>query len=70
MTEVTRTQLLTGDDLATRWRLKKSQIYRLERAGKLPSVRLGRYRRFLLAKVEEFEASGGTGDDYAAHRAA
>lgn len=60
---VTAKQLLTADDLATRWQLKKSQIYRLERAGKLPSVRLGRYRRFLLEKVEEFEANGGTDDE-------
>jgi excisionase family DNA binding protein len=61
MTEpaVTASKLLTADDLAARWQVQRSQIYRLERAGKLPSVRLGRYRRFLLEKVEEFEANGG-----------
>jgi excisionase family DNA binding protein len=60
---VTAAQLLTADDLARRWQLKKSQIYRLERAGKLPSVRLGRYRRFLRQRVEEFERNGGTHDE-------
>jgi excisionase family DNA binding protein len=65
MTEpaVTAARLLTAEELAERWAVPKSQVYRLERAGKLPSVRLGRYRRFLVEKVEEFEANGGTEDE-------
>ncbi|HEX3324377.1 MAG TPA: helix-turn-helix domain-containing protein [Solirubrobacterales bacterium] len=52
-------QLLTAADLADRWRVEKAAIYRLSREGKIPTVNLGRYRRFRLAAVEEFEASGG-----------
>jgi excisionase family DNA binding protein len=60
---VTADRLLTADDLARRWQVQRSQIYRLERSGKLPSVRLGRYRRFLLEKVEEFERAGGCSNE-------
>jgi excisionase family DNA binding protein len=36
-------RLLTADDLAERWQVKASHVYRLTRAGALPTVRLGRY---------------------------
>lgn len=52
--------LLTADDLAARWQVPKSQIYRLAREGDLPVVRLGKYMRFSLAAIEEFETTGGT----------
>ena len=52
-------RLLTAEELASRWQVPVSQVYRLARAGKLPVVRLGRYVRFRLADVEEFEAAGG-----------
>jgi len=52
--------ILTPDDLADRWAVPKSHVWRLAREGRLPSVRLGRYVRFRLAEVEAFEAAGGT----------
>jgi len=55
----TATRLMTADDVAERWQVPKSHVYRLERTGKLPSVRLGRYRRFRPDAIEEFERDGG-----------
>ena len=52
-------QLLTADQLAERWQVPKSHVYRLAREGKLPVVSLGRYKRFRLAAVEAFEREGG-----------
>lgn len=57
---VTAARLLTAHDLAERWQVPAAHVYRLAREGKLPAVQLGRYRRFALAAVEQFEASGGT----------
>jgi excisionase family DNA binding protein len=56
-------RLLTAEDLAKRWQVPKSQVYRLERTGRLPSVRLGRYRRFRVEVVEAFELEGGADED-------
>lgn len=56
-------RLLTADDLAARWQVPKSQIYRLTRAGALPAVRLGRYYRYALDQVAAFEAAGGAGSE-------
>jgi excisionase family DNA binding protein len=57
--------LLTAEQLAERWQMpgKKpaAAIYRLTREGKLPAVALGRYYRYRLSDIEEFEANGGTG---------
>jgi len=50
-------QLLTADQLAERYQLPVSQIYRLTRTGVLPAVRLGRYYRYAPAALEAFEAS-------------
>ena len=55
-------RLLTADDLAARWQVKASHVYRLTREGHLPTVRLGRYYRYRLDALEEFERSGGVGD--------
>jgi excisionase family DNA binding protein len=52
--------LLTAEDLAARWQVPASQVYRLTREGRLPVVRLGRYYRYALAAVEAFERGGGT----------
>jgi excisionase family DNA binding protein len=38
--------LLTADELAARWRVRKSHIYAMAREGDLPHVRLGKYVRF------------------------
>jgi len=56
-------RLLTADDLAARWQVKASHVYRLTREGVLPTVRLGRYYRYRLAEVDRFELDGGVGDD-------
>lgn len=53
--------LLTADDLAERWRVPKSQVYRLTRERRIPAVRLGRYYRYSLPQIEAFEAKGGEG---------
>lgn len=58
---VTGSRLLTADDLASRWQVPKSHVYRLTREGQLPTVKLGRYCRYTLDAVEQFEAGGGTG---------
>lgn len=55
-------RLLTAEDLAARWQVPKAHVYRLARDGRLPDVKLGRYRRFRLDAVAEFEAGGGTAD--------
>jgi hypothetical protein len=56
-------RLLTAADLAERWQVPVSQVWRLGREGRLPVVRLGRYKRHRLADVEAFEAAGGTASD-------
>lgn len=48
-------QLLTAEQLATRWQVPVSQIYRLTRDGHVPAVRLGRYYRYSPAAIEAFE---------------
>lgn len=56
-------QLLTAEDVAARWQVPKSQVYRLAREGHLPVVELGRYRRFRPAAIEAFEEGGGVAAD-------
>ena len=56
-------RLLTAEDLAERWQVPVSQVYRLTRDGRLPVVRLGRYYRYRLEAVEGFEAGGGVTTD-------
>lgn len=56
---VNGSRLLTADDLAARWQVPSSQVYRLTRDGRLPTVRLGRYYRYAPAAIEEFERAGG-----------
>jgi excisionase family DNA binding protein len=55
---VTAGRLLTADELAARWQVPKSQVYRLARDGQVPAVRLGRYVRFRLDAIEAFEHAG------------
>ena len=60
-------KLLTPDQLAERWQVPKSHIYRLTREGWLGQpedgvwMPLGRYYRYRLEGVKEFERSGGCG---------
>jgi excisionase family DNA binding protein len=53
-------QLLTAEQLAERFQVPVSQIYRLTRDGTLPAVRLGRYYRYSPAAIEAFETSTTT----------
>jgi excisionase family DNA binding protein len=55
-------RLLSAAELATRWQVAESQVYRLTRDGRLPRVKLGRYYRYRLDEVEAFERGGGTDD--------
>jgi excisionase family DNA binding protein len=48
-------QLLTCDQLAERWQVPRSQVYRLTREGVIPTVRLGRYYRYREDAIEAFE---------------
>jgi excisionase family DNA binding protein len=48
-------QLLTAEQLAERWQVRESHVYRLAREGKIPVVELGRYKRFRLEAIEAFE---------------
>lgn len=56
---LTASALLTPEQIAERWSVPKSHVYRLAREGRIPSVRLGKYVRFRLAAIEAFECEGG-----------
>lgn len=51
--------LLTAEQVAERWQVPKSQVYRLARDGKLPAVSIGRYYRFKASVLQEWEQAGG-----------
>jgi excisionase family DNA binding protein len=55
----TSNRLLSADDLAERWQVPRSQVYRLAREGRVPAVWIGRYVRCRPAEVEAFEQAGG-----------
>jgi excisionase family DNA binding protein len=62
-------QLLTAEQLAERWQVKPSHVYRLTREGQIPAVRLGRYYRYRLDAIEAVEIGADrVGDNE--HRAA
>ena len=48
-------QLLTAEQLAERWQVPKSHVYRLTREGQIPAVKLGRYYRYRLDAIERWE---------------
>ena len=48
-------QLLTAEQLAERWQVPTSQVYRLTRDGQVPTVKLGRYYRYRVDAIERFE---------------
>jgi excisionase family DNA binding protein len=60
-------QLLTAEQLAERWQVPQSHVYRLAREGRIPAVELGRYRRFRLEAIEAYEKQF---DDHATEEAA
>ena len=55
--------LLTAEQLAERWQVPATQIYRLAREDKIPVIRLGRYRRFRLDQIEAYETKQADGGD-------
>ena len=52
-------RLLTAEQVAERWQVPRSMVYRLAREGKLPTVAIGRYYRFRVAALVEWEQGGG-----------
>ena len=62
-----RSQLLTADELATRWQVPKNHVYRLTREGKIPAVRLGKYYRYRLDAIEAFETGAQPADTMSDH---
>lgn len=53
-------RLLTPEDLADRWTIKRSTVYSMTRAGQLPTVRIGpRLYRYRLEAIEAYELAGG-----------
>jgi len=50
---------MTAAQLGQRWSVPTSQIYRLTRDGRVPSIRLGRYVRYAVTAIEDFERGGG-----------
>ncbi|MDQ6606061.1 MAG: helix-turn-helix domain-containing protein [Actinomycetota bacterium] len=57
-------RLLTADEIAERLGMKTEWVWAQARAGRIPHVRLGRYRRFRESAVEEWLReleTGGTG---------
>ena len=59
---MTMDRLLTAEELAERLRVKPEWVWAQARAGRIPHVRLGRYRRFRESAIEawltELETSG------------
>ena len=45
---------------AERWQVPKSHVYRLAREGQIPTVELGRYRRWRVDAIEQFEQAFNT----------
>jgi len=58
-------KLWTAEELADRWQVPVSQVYRLTREGVIPTVRLGRYYRYAPAAIEAFEAGESTDEGVA-----
>jgi len=59
-------QLWTAEQLAARWQVATSHVYRLTREGQIPSVKLGRYYRYHPAAIEAFERGDTTTKEKAA----
>jgi excisionase family DNA binding protein len=56
-----RKDLLKPEQVAARWGVPVSHVWRLAREGKVPHVKLGRYVRFHPDALDEWERSGGRG---------
>ena len=55
---ITTPQLLTAEQLARRWQVPPSHVYRLTREGRIPVVKLGRYYRYRPDAIDHFEMRG------------
>lgn len=47
--------LMTAEQLAERWQVPTSQVYRQVREGTIPKVQIGRYYRFPMEAIEAWE---------------
>jgi excisionase family DNA binding protein len=56
-----RPKLLTADEVADLLRVNPSWVYRAAREGTIPSIKLGRYRRFDSHQLATFLESTGAG---------
>lgn len=55
-------EILTAEEVARLFRVEPSWVYRKAREGLLPSIKLGRYRRFWRSQILDYAAEGGTPD--------
>ncbi|UJA20588.1 helix-turn-helix domain-containing protein [Thermoleophilia bacterium SCSIO 60948] len=46
---------MTAEQLAERWQVPKTHVYRLTRQGSIPVVRIGRYFRYRADAIERWE---------------
>jgi excisionase family DNA binding protein len=53
--------LFTVDELAELWRIPKGTVYRLAKAGRIPSVFVGKHRRFPEELLREWTLAAATG---------
>jgi hypothetical protein len=59
---ITTPQLLTAEQLARRWQVPPSHVYRLTREARIPVVKLGRYYGYRPDAIDHFELRGSTSD--------
>lgn len=59
-------KLLTADDVATALQCSKAQVFALAGRGEIPSVKIGRLRRFREADVEAYIGGRSTAPSPAA----
>lgn len=62
-----RSQLLTADELADRWQVPKTHVYALTRRGAIPAVKLGKYYRYRIDQIEQFETGAQSADTLSDH---
>jgi hypothetical protein len=52
-------EILTAEELASRWKVERSWVYAKTRSGEIPRIPLpGRYYRYRLDVIEAFERGG------------
>lgn len=61
-------EVLTADEVATWLRVPLTWVRQAARDDRLPSFRVGRYRRFSRADIERWRHEQSTGDPLATHR--